>query len=39
MDNWLLGYKEYGISYEFVGYHFINGPLDDSLFVPPDDRK
>ena len=27
MDNWLLGYKDYGIAYEFVGYHFINGPL------------
>jgi len=27
MDNWLIGFEAYGISHEFVGFHFINGPL------------
>ena len=27
MDNWLIGFEDYGISHEFVGFHFINGPL------------
>lgn len=27
MDNWLLNFKDYGITCEFVGFHFINGPL------------